>query len=70
MAELKTITRVGDQLELALEGASPWGGMSPRSLTRSYLRYVDNFSKMAEPARANETYVDPAQFTLYLKGRS
>ena len=60
----------GDQLELALKGASPWNGRSPRSLTAAYLRFVDKSRKMAEPARADDFFPDPAQFTLFLQGKS
>ena len=58
------------QLELPLEGASPWDGRSPRSLTRSYLRYVDKSRTIAEPARVVEKFPDPAQFQCFLQGRS
>ena len=60
--------RVGDQLELPLVGAAPWNGRSPRSLTQSYLRFVDKSRKMAEPARADDFRPDPAQFTMFLQG--
>ncbi len=58
------------QLELPLKGAAPWNGRSPRSLTGAYLRYVDKSRKLSEPATEDEIFTDPAQFTLYLEGRS
>ncbi len=58
------------ELFLDLKGAAPWDGRSARSLTKAYLRFVDKSRKMAEPARADESYTDPAQFLIFLKGSS
>jgi len=63
--------RVGEQLVLPLEDRQlviPWGGVSPRELTKGYLRDVEKSRKMAEAARRIVRDVDPAQFTLFLKG--
>ena len=60
----------GEQLELELVGAAPWDGRSARSLTKSYLRYVDKSRRLSEPARADEIFMDPAQWQLFLEGRS
>ena len=61
-----------DQLELDLDwGREPWHGCRPRSLTKGrLLRDVDNFRKMSEGASRYGDYVDGAQLTLFLKGRS
>jgi len=58
----------GDQLTLALEwGREPWGGWSPRSLTKG-AGVVDN-SVVGCPSREAQRFdVDPAQFTAFLKG--
>ena len=60
----------GEQLELALDwGREPWGGRSPRALTRGSC--VVDKSDVGCPSReAHRSGVDPAQYTLYLKGRS
>ncbi len=62
--------RDGDQLDLALEGASPWNGRSPRSLTAAFLRYVDKSRMFAKPATVDEKFTDPAQLLLFLEGKS
>ncbi len=58
------------QLDLALDwGREPWGGRSPRSLTKGSC-VVDN-SEVGCPSReAQRIGPDPAQFTLFLKGKS
>jgi len=64
-------SHVGDQLVLELEDRQlvlPWHGISPRALTKGYLLNVEKSRKMAEPARADEIDLDPAQFTMFLKG--
>ena len=62
------LLRVGDQLELDLQGAAPWNGRSPRSLTRGYLWNVEKSLTFAKPARGMEHYEDPAQLKIFLKG--
>jgi len=58
----------GEQLELALNwGREPWGGRSPRSLTRGYC-VVDNSDVRCEAARLDEKIVRAAQFTMFLQG--
>ena len=63
-----------EQLLLGLDwGREPWRGLRPRCLTKGYLRDVDNFRTIAKPARADdfsEFCPDPAQWTLFLQGKS
>ncbi len=56
------------QLELALKGAAPWDGRSPRSLTRGYLQFVEKSRTFAKPATVMPTFTDPAQLTMFLQG--
>ncbi len=58
----------GEQLELALKGAAPWDGRSPRSLTKSFLRFVEKSRTFAKPATVMPTFTDPAQLTIFLEG--
>jgi len=58
--------REGDQLELVLEDARlniPWGGRSPRSLTKCGKLFI-----LAESPTGGPIQVDPRQLTLFLKG--
>ena len=60
------------QLVLALDwGREPWGGVSPRHLTRGSCG-VDNFLVRCPSREAIEdcAFRDPAQFTLFLQGKS
>jgi len=60
--------RVGDQLELQLDWArEPWGGVSPRYLTRGSC-VVDKSDVEWASREAERFDVDPAQLTLFLKG--
>jgi len=66
-------SRAGSQLVLQLEDRRlvvPWEGRSPRELTKWRLRNVDKSRKMAEAARRDDFDPDPAQYTLFLKGKS
>ncbi len=62
-----------EQLQLALDwGKEPWEGRAPRSLTRIARGTcgVDN-SEVGCPSREAQRFgPDPAQFTLFLKGKS
>jgi len=57
------------QLELGLDWTKhPWNGLSPR-----YLRNVEKSRTFAKPATVTPVlreYVDPAQMTLFLEGKS
>jgi len=56
-----------EQLELELDwGSEPWGGVSPRWLTR--LRIVEKSRTLPKPATVMPTFTDPAQLTTFLKG--
>jgi len=62
-------TREGDQLELRLGeeflvGAArlPWGGRSPRALTRGYERFI----LKAQAKKSVRDSVDPNQYDLWL----
>ena len=60
----------GEQLVLELDwGREPWEGVSPRHLARGSCG-VDNFDVKSESGDANGSDVDPAQFTLFLEGKS
>ena len=60
----------GDQLLLGLDfSKEPWNGYSPRWL-RNHLRGVEKSRKFAKPATVDERFTDPAQLSLFLKGRS
>ncbi len=66
-------SRMGVQLQLPLGDAHrviPWEHRCLRSLTRWHLCNVEKSDKMAEAARRDDFGPDPAQYTLYLKGRS
>ena len=55
------------QLELALDwGGIPWLGMSPRSLTKGYLRDVENSRTFPKAARRTEEFRDPHQLQLWV----
>ncbi len=65
-----------EQLQLQMDwGREPWNGFRPRSLTRGWrlwktlLRDADFRSKLPESARTDASG-DPAQLTLFLKGKS
>ena len=63
----------GDQLSLDLDwGKEPWQGQSPRSLTKALVAAggVDNFVVRCPSREAQRFDPDPAQFTLFLKGKS
>ena len=66
--------RVGEQLVLALDwGQEPWAGCSPRSLTkvaRGASCVVDNSVVGCQSREARWLGPDPAQLTLFLKGKS
>ena len=56
---------ISDQLNLRLEDPRvriPWGGISPRDLTRSRLAL---FSRQ-EPQKDDRFFVDPDQYDLFL----
>jgi len=56
------------QLELALEwGSEPWGGRTPRSMTRGAC-VVDKSEVSSASGDAKRVGPDPAQFTMFLKG--
>ncbi len=65
---------IGDQLELALGwGQTPWEGRTPRSLTkvkRSASCVVDKSDVCSESREALRFGTNPAQFILFLEGRS
>ncbi len=61
--------RIGEQLELQLEGdvlvdprRLPWGGRSPRALTRVALRGI----LKAQADKSVSNFVDPEQYDLWL----
>ncbi len=55
-----------EQLELGLDWSSyPWEGYSPR-----WLCNVEKSRTFAKPATVDEEFTDPAQLTVFLKGRS
>jgi len=59
---------VDEQLTLCLDwGREPWSGQSPRMLTTHY-----SPRKLPEAARPEDQieWCDPAQYTLFLKGKS
>ena len=59
----------GEQLVLPLDwGRESWAGVSPRHLTRGSC-VVDNSTVRCESREAREG-CDPAQYTLFLKGKS
>ncbi len=62
-----SLSRVGEQLELfgaivIRDRAVPWGGSSPRALTRGYKR----FTLKAQAAKSVSGFVDPEQYDLWL----
>ena len=62
--------RDGEQLLLELDWrGEPWAGVSPRYLTKGSCS-VDNFSVGCPSREAHGADADPAQFTLFLKGKS
>ena len=66
-------SRVGEQLLLALDwGKEPWQGRTPRSLTKiARGTCVVDKSEVGWPSREAQCFgTDPAQFTLFLKGKS
>ncbi len=61
------LTRVGDQLELFTpkemgEVRVPWGGVSPRALTRGYKSFI--FDR--EGRKSMSDFVDPEQCDLWI----
>ena len=61
---------ISDQLILALDwGKEPWGGVSPRHLTRGSC-VVDKSVVRCGSREATEILelVDPAQYAIFLKG--
>jgi len=63
------VSHDGDQLELGLGeeflvGAAslPWGGRSPRALTRGYER----FNLKAQAKKSASDFVDPEQYDFWL----
>ncbi len=60
--------RRGEQLSLPLDwGKEPWGGRSPRALTRGSC--VVDKSEVGCPSREAQRFgTDPAQFTMFLEG--
>ncbi len=58
------------QLELELDwGVEPWRGVSPRHLTRGSC-VVDKSDVGCQSREAHRFGPDPAQLTLFLKGKS
>ena len=63
------LSRVGEQLELwgfleetGCSSREPWGGRSPRALTRGYKRFI----LKAQAAKSMGDFVDPEQYDLWL----
>jgi len=57
------VSRVGDQLELDLFPREPWGGRSPRALTKAFIPLF----LRREPA-SHAVYLDPAQLDFWRRG--
>ena len=59
-------SRRGEQLELPLDwGREPWGGRSPRVLTRGSC-VVDKSAVRCRSREAQRSDADPAQYTMFL----
>jgi len=56
------------QLNLQLDwGLTPWLGVSPRCLTKGYLRDVEKSRTFAKPATVTDDFTDPAQLTMFVR---
>ena len=63
--------RLPEQWSLDLDwGRTPWQGRTPRSLTKVALAACGKLPYVVEAREGSEDFTDPAQYLLFLKGRS